>query len=226
MFWATRGMKKWPVPPSFKDIIMPPMENRKLPFIDAIPVLPAGLKPHKYQRRPYDSRGPELIHNQLIYNQYGIVALSGGKLTPDHINNIRNVINKHLDVKKSFAIWRIDPPWKSETRKGIGKRMGGGKPSIHHYVSPVKAGRIILEIGGQLEFEEIYYFVNSVAVRLPFHAVTISAEILKDLQEERDELKAKNVNPLNYKRIIQQNILNSKHDMSNPNDDLWFGQYI
>lgn len=53
-----------------------------------------------------------------------------------------------MDVNRMFAIWRIDAPWKPITKKGTGVRMGGGKGSIKHYTTPVKAGRIILELGG------------------------------------------------------------------------------
>jgi len=49
-----------------------------------------------------------------------------------------------------FAIWRIDAPWKPITKKPVGSRMGGGKGNIHHYVTPVKANRIILEMGGKI----------------------------------------------------------------------------
>lgn len=33
--------------------------------------------------------------------------------------------------------------------------MGGGKGSIDHYATPVKAGRVILEVGGHCEFFEV-----------------------------------------------------------------------
>lgn len=41
--------------------------------------------------------------------------------------------------------------------KAIGVRMGLGKGSIHHYVTPVKAGRIIIEVGGNCEYEEVSF---------------------------------------------------------------------
>ena len=56
-------------------------------------------------------------------------------------------ISRNLDQKKTFAIYRVDAPYKPITSHGVGKKMGGGKGSIDHYGTPVKAGRIILEIG-------------------------------------------------------------------------------
>jgi large subunit ribosomal protein L16 len=62
-------------------------------------------------KRIEDMRGPELIHNKFIHKQYGIVALAGGNLKYGHIEMIRTTINRNLDANKSFAIWRVDPPW-------------------------------------------------------------------------------------------------------------------
>lgn len=54
-----------------------------------------------------------------------------------------------------FAIWRVPAPWQPVTKKGQGQRMGGGKGAIDHYVTPIKAGRVILEMGGTCEFAEV-----------------------------------------------------------------------
>lgn len=33
--------------------------------------------------------------------------------------------------------------------------MGGGKGAIDHYVTPIKARRVILEVGGHVEYDEV-----------------------------------------------------------------------
>lgn len=53
---------------------MPPVENRLLPQLDKAPVIPLNAKAYKYERRFRDIRGPELIHNTLMYKQYGIIV--------------------------------------------------------------------------------------------------------------------------------------------------------
>lgn len=50
------------------------------------------------------------------------------------------------------------------TFQGLGQRMGGGKGSIDHYTTPIKANRVILELAGKCEFEE----VNNVHF-IPYH---------------------------------------------------------
>lgn len=63
-----------------------------------------------------------------------------------------------MDVSRTFAVWRIDPPWKPITKKGIGVRMGGGKGSINHYTTPIRADRMIVELGG-LFYNTIKHFI-------------------------------------------------------------------
>lgn len=60
-----------------------------------------------------------------------------------------------INYEKAFAVWRVDEPWQAVSRKGTNKRMGGGKSPIHHYVTPVRAGRIIMEFGGILHPREV-----------------------------------------------------------------------
>lgn len=39
--------------------------------------------------------------------------------------------------------------------QGQGQRMGGGKGNIDHYVTPVRPGRIIIEVAGHCEYIEV-----------------------------------------------------------------------
>ena len=72
-----------------------------------------------------------------------------------HLEMIRRGIQNYIDPRRMFAIWRVDAPWKSHTKKGIGKRMGGGRGNISFYTSPVKAKRAIIEVGGKCSYEEV-----------------------------------------------------------------------
>lgn len=69
---------------------------------------------------------------------------------------VRMFFLRHLDFdKKVFAMWRVEPPWQPVTKKGQGQRMGGGKGPIDHYATPIKAGKVIVEVGGHVEYEEV-----------------------------------------------------------------------
>lgn len=161
---------------------------------------------------------------------------------------IRMTINKAIDTQRMFAVWRVDAPWKPVTKKvciehvnhkltteitiptsvvqqGQGKRMGGGKGSINHYVTPVRAGRIIVELGGTVEFEEILSFTQDVVWKLPFDAMVINRHTLQELYDEREVLRQKNMNPLTYKYLLRNNVLGSQSRAS-PYDYEWSGEYI
>jgi len=55
--------------------------------------------------------------------------------------------------------------------QGQGQRMGGGKGNIDHYVTPIRSGRIIIEIAGHCEYIEVclcifYIFNQSIMSKL------------------------------------------------------------
>lgn len=49
-------------------------EKPKLPYMDKVPTYASNLKPPKMAKRLTLMRGPELIHNEFIHKQYGIVV--------------------------------------------------------------------------------------------------------------------------------------------------------
>jgi large subunit ribosomal protein L16 len=179
-------------------------------------------------KRVADMRGPELVHNKLIHKQYAIVALSGGQMEYGHFNMIRNTINFNFDMTKTFALWRVDPPWKPITRHGqgfclekilclkkinfhkliIGKKLGGGKGPISHYTTPVKRGRIIIEVGGSLPLEFLYRTLIDVAQKLPFPAKVISQKDLEQWEKNDEDIRKNNQNKLTWEWCIKNNTLN------------------
>ena len=97
-------------------------------------------------------------------------------------------IGRYLKAGKSFGIWRVDPPFKPVTAHGSGRKLGGGKGSISHYVTPVKAGRVIVEVGGKVLWEEIRPVLNFIAAKLPFDAMAVSQEQMERLDAEEERL--------------------------------------
>lgn len=67
--------------------------------------------------------------------------------------------------------------------------------NIHHYSTPVKAERIIVELGGYLNWREAYLILSRAADNLPFHARFISQELLDTESQIEAYIKEKNVNP-------------------------------
>lgn len=174
----------------------------------------AGKRHKKMPRAMGDIRGTERTHDKLIHKQFGIQALSGGQLVYGHYKMITAGINHHLDEKYMFAIWRVDAPWKAISKKATGARMGGGKGNVHHFATPVKKGRIVVEIGGQCEFDEVRPFLKQVAGKLPFEARPVSQEMLLADAEEQRLIDERNINPFTFEYCARNNFFGCQQWLS------------
>ena len=81
--------------------------------------------------------------------------------------------------------------------------MGGGKGSIKEYVTPIKAGRIILEVGGRVSWEEVRPWLTKVCESLPVKAYPVNADMLKELNKEEERLIQTNKNPITFEYLIR-----------------------
>ncbi|KAJ2952849.1 hypothetical protein O0L34_g7214 [Tuta absoluta] len=217
------GIKYFPPPKNYDHIEIP--ERQRLRVYDKVPTYPANMKPPKMQKRLRYMRGPELLHNTLQLKQYGIIATGGGRMKHEHFEMARLVVARRLNQKIMFAIWRIDPPWQPITKKGQGQRMGGGKGAIDHYATPIKAGRVILEVGGKCEYAEVKEMLRIVAERLPFKAEPVSQEILEEKAAAEKLAEESNQNHWSMEYIIKNN-MGGCHKMLSPFDQKWYGKYL
>lgn len=227
-FVSSRSMRTWPETRPTDEVYMPPkLENRLLASLPHTPELhPDGVVPPlKHPRHEIDMRGPERIHNQLIYKHSGLIALRGGSLTGAHMDVICMRVNKYMDTERFFAVWRVDPPWKPVSKKSLNKRMGGGKTKVHHYETPVKAGRVIFEIAGIGEYGEISGILENLSKRMPFFCMPINQQIMDDLREEDKQIKEKNYNPFEYRDLLKRDIGNSRRDVDKW-ELVWGGRYF
>ncbi|XP_046389657.1 39S ribosomal protein L16, mitochondrial [Ischnura elegans] len=216
------GLKNFLPPEKYTGMEIP--DRPKLKFFDKVPQYPTNVRPPKMMKCLRFMRGPELVNNKLIHNQFGIMALGGGRLRWGHFEMIRLTIGRNIDTSRMFAVWRVDAPWQPVTKKGQGQRMGGGKGAIDHYVTPVKAGRIIVEVAGRCEFAEVKGFLHQIAQKLPFKAEAVSEETIQKAREEEERLERENMNPYTFKYIVQNN-MGGCHRWISPYDKVWFGKY-
>ena len=166
------------------------------------------MKTPKMRRNLAKLRGPELIHNKLIHKQYGIIALSGGQLKYGHYNMIQTAITRKINYYKAFAIWRVDPPNRPVCRHGQGKKLGGGQGPIDHYMYPVKRGRVIVEVGGNIQFEQVFRVLQEISEKLPFPAKVVSQKMLEEWEEEEEYARVNNMNKLKWEWAVKNNLLN------------------
>lgn len=208
-----------------------PPENIAQPGKYRLPVVPqaptewltAGVKTPKGTHEMWRFYGEEKTHNRLILGQYGIVAISAGAMKRNHFEFIRNKFNKYLEAKSSFAIFRVDAPYKAKTSKQ-GKRMGGGKGNIKTYISPIRAGRVIVEVGGKVTWEETRPWLSRIAACLPMECIAVSSEMLERLDAEEQKLAEENTNPYTLEWMIRNNMMDCQRYLS-PYDTKWFGKF-
>ncbi|KRZ69621.1 39S ribosomal protein L16, mitochondrial [Trichinella papuae] len=174
-------------------------------------------------RRLIEIRGPELVNNKLIHQQYGVRAVRGGFLHHNHFETIRKKVNPWI-TKNSFAIWRVDPPWLPRTKVPQGMKLGGGKRSIHHYVTPVRAGRIIIEYGGYVTIDEALRILKNVATSLPFPAEMVTQEDLVEEEKTKKFIEENNRNIYTWEFLMKWNMQNCSRWLSHY-DYIWGGKY-
>ena len=91
-------------------------------------------------------RGLETRSNTIIFGEFGLKALECGKISARQIEATRRAITRK--VKRRGKLWIRMFPSVPVTSKPVEVRMGKGKGSADHWVCPVKAGKILYEIGG------------------------------------------------------------------------------
>lgn len=183
------------------------------------------MRPPRQVKELWRLKGEEQVNTELQLNQFAIVALNGGILKHEHFEVLRLGIGRMLVADETFAMYRVDAPYKPITFHGVGKRMGGGKGSIREYGTPVRAGRIIVEVGGKALWEEVQPWLSAIAKKMPFDAVAVDAAGLQRLRDEEQRLMETNQNQYTFEYLIRNNIMDCQRKLS-PYDRIWFGKFV
>ena len=119
--------------------------------------------------------------NTISYGDFGIQALQPGWITSNQIEAARIAMTRY--TKRGGKVWIKIFPDKPVTEKPAETRMGSGKGSPEYWVSVVKPGRIMFEIGG------IQEEVAREALRLAIHKLPIKCKIVAkaEMDGEADE---------------------------------------
>ena len=107
-------------------------------------LMPKRVKYRKLQkgtRRGVATRGA-----QMAFGEYGLKVLENGWIKDTQIEAVRVTLARQLH--KGGKLWIRIFPHKSITKKPAEVRMGKGKGDLNHWVSVVKRGTILFELGG------------------------------------------------------------------------------
>lgn len=107
---------------------------------------PAKTKYRKWHRRRNTEGGVATSGNQISFGTMGLKCMSGGEITSRQLEAARKAIAHAL--KRGGKIWIRIFPHQPITRKAAEVPMGSGKGGVEFYVSQVKRGHIIVELGG------------------------------------------------------------------------------
>ena len=134
-------------------------------------LMPKKVKHRKWHRGV--TRGVETRATQLNFGSFGLKSMGTKWVTSRQIESARRHIIRYM--KKGGKLWVRIFPDKPVTSKGEEVPLGGGKGGVHHYVYPIKPGRIIFEIDG-LKEEVAREALKGAAIKLPIKTKFIKRE--------------------------------------------------
>jgi large subunit ribosomal protein L16 len=116
-------------------------------------------------------RGVAKGGTDVHFGQYGLQAISSGRVTARQIEAARIAMTRH--VKRQGKIWIRVFPDKPISKKPAETRMGKGKGAVDHWVAVVKRGRVMYEMDGIPED------IAREALRLAAHKLPLKTRFLK-----------------------------------------------
>jgi len=134
-------------------------------------LLPKRVKYRKQQRGMM--RGVAHAGTTLAYGEFGLVTEQMGWISSRQIEAARRAMTHY--TARGGRVWIRIFPDKPITKKPPEVRMGSGKGDVFEYVAPVKAGRIMFEMGG-IDRETALQALRLAAYKLPVKTKIIEKE--------------------------------------------------
>jgi large subunit ribosomal protein L16 len=144
-------------------------------------LMPTRLKYRKQHRGRM--RGKAMRGSEIYYGEYGLKAMECYWITSRQIEAARRTIVRQL--KRTGQLWIRIFPDHPVSAKPAETRMGGGKGVLDHYVSVVKPGRILFELGGTDEATAKLAF-HLAAQKLPIATEFVVRETLGEVSSEAE----------------------------------------
>ncbi|MEN8188341.1 MAG: 50S ribosomal protein L16 [Thermodesulfobacteriota bacterium] len=126
------------------------------------------LSPKKVKHRKVFKgrlRGKANRGSSLSFGDYGLKAVTNGKMTAQQIEAARIAINRK--IKRGGQVWIRVFPDKPITKKPAETRMGKGKGSPEYWVAQIRPGKMLYEIKG-IDEETAIKALTLAGAKLPF----------------------------------------------------------
>jgi large subunit ribosomal protein L16 len=105
---------------------------------------PARRKYRKEQKGR--NKGVATRGNKVSFGEYGLKAVTRGRLTARQIEAARRAMTRH--IKRGGRIWIRIFPDKPISRKPAEVRMGNGKGNPEYWVAEIVPGKVLYEMDG------------------------------------------------------------------------------
>lgn len=123
---------------------------------------PKRTKYRKQQRGRL--KGKITKSNKLCFGDFGLQAQEPVWLTSRQIEATRRTITRY--TKRGGKLWIMVFPDKPVTARAEESRMGSGKGAVQYWVSVIKPGKMLFELGG-VPAEIAKEALNMAAYKLP-----------------------------------------------------------
>ena len=121
------------------------------------------------------NRGLALRGNAVSFGEYGLKAITRGRLTARQIEAARRAMTRH--IKRGGRIWIRVFPDKPITSKPLEVRMGSGKGNVEYWVAEIQPGRMLYEMEGVSE-EIAREAFSLAAAKLPVRTAFVSRMVM------------------------------------------------
>lgn len=133
---------------------------------------PNRLKYRKVQKGR--NKGIATRGNKVSFGDFGLKAVSRGRLTARQIEAARRAMTRH--IKRGGRVWIRVFPDKPISKKPAEVRMGGGKGSPEYFVAEIRPGAMLYEMDGVSE-ELAREAFRLAAAKLPFKTSFIVRQV-------------------------------------------------
>ncbi|GAB4511432.1 MAG: 50S ribosomal protein L16 [Sulfuricaulis sp.] len=117
------------------------------------------------------NRGLALRGNKVSFGEYGLKAITRGRLTSRQIEAARRALT-HF-IKRGGRVWIRVFPDKPVSKKPLEVRMGSGKGNVEYWVAQIQPGAVLYEMEGINEQEAREAF-KLAAAKLPVRTTFVT----------------------------------------------------
>ncbi len=121
------------------------------------------------------NRGLALNGNKVSFGEYGLKAVTRGRITARQIEAARRAMTRH--VKRGGKIWIRIFPDVPVTKKPLEVRQGKGKGNVEFWVAKIQPGKMLYEMEGVDETIAREAF-RLAASKLPIQTTFVSRTVM------------------------------------------------